>query len=231
MEDEYFIYDDDNFNNPLNLLDNKKITYKNLEKLLCKLNYNELIKLNSYRETPLMHLCKNESITYEILELFISYLNPIDLISKDKLGDTALLYLCVNISITYEILELFISKLTHKDLILQNEFNYTNDFHTNKTALMVLCRNPYITYEILELFISRLYPEDLYKKDKINKCALNYLVENNNIFSKIEYYKLFINKTILKEDFIEIIGDYEYILNKLEIDDYFEIVNNYYDLK
>ena len=235
MEYEFGIYDDKDCNNLLNILSDVNITYDNFKKVLLLLNYSDLIQPNSYSETPLMYLCKNEGITYEILDLFLKYLNPIDLKTKDYFGDTAFIYLCVNQGITYEILDLYISKLKYEDLIIQGNYIHSAQWftdYTNKTPLMVLCRNPYVTYDMLELFISKLEPEDLYKQDTENNYALNFLVCNNNILiNKSDYYKLFINKYIIKEEFIEILGNIEYNKYKLDIDEYFEIVNNQFDLK
>ena len=120
-------------------------------------------------------------------------------------------------------LDLFISKLCYPDLIIQNNYG--------TTALINLCENNLLTYKILDLFISKLNPEDLYSQDIDCKFTLNYLMENESIDTKIDYYKLFINQTILKDEFIDIIGFKEYTKYKIAIDDYFEIVNNEYTLK
>ena len=120
-------------------------------------------------------------------------------------------------------LDLFISKLNYSDLIIQNNYG--------TTALINLCENNLLTYKILDLFISKLNPEDLYSKDIDCKFTLNYLMDNESIDNKIDNYKLFINRNITVEEFIDIIGIEEYTKYKDEIDEWFVIVNNSYDLK
>ena len=165
----------------------------------------------------------------------MAYLSHLYKADVSKISSNTFIYLCVNQGITYEILDLYISKLKYEDLIIQGNYIHSAQWftdYTNKTPLMVLCRNPYVTYDMLELFISKLEPEDLYKQDTENNYALNFLVCNNNILiNKSDYYKLFINKYIINEEFIEILGNIEYNKYKLDIDEYFEIVNNQFDLK
>ena len=188
------------------------MTYEILELFISRLNYNDLIN----KDTPLICLCKNRSLTYEILELFISKLNYYDLIIKGDWEYTALICLCRNESITYEILELFLYRLNYNDLLVSD--------NREISSLMCLCKNRSITYEMLEFFVSKLNQADLYIQD--NNCEIALAIAN-----KLDYYKLFITNYINVEEFIDIIGFEEYTKYKIEIDDYFEIVNNYYDLK
>ena len=117
-------------------------------------------------------------------------------------------------------MELFICKLKNSDILPINKYGCT--------PLFYLCENISITYEILELFIYYLTKEDLYFE---NSTYLLLIVNNKFITNKLNYYKLFIVKSLKKEEFIENIGTLEYNKYSSEIDEYFEIVNSDYDLK
>ena len=253
---EYLIVKNKNGITPLmGLCTNEYITFEMLELMIKFLNYEDLIAKDIYENTALLHICNNEAITYDILELFINNLNsddlivesntyfkytPLKLISMNKnitypilkllldniktikCDDTVLWFLCENSSITYNLLELLISRLNYSNLITRLDGETT-------PLLILVFSNSSVTYEILELLISKLYCEDLYLEDEYGKNPLNYL--NPDLDNIISIYKLFITKFINKEKFIDCITMHEYRKYKIELDLYFELVNNTYYLK